>query len=363
VGRRGILARRGEVRAGCGGVVVRAEATAEASATVRLCGDARSRRPDGRGSGGRDRGQSQRRRPYVRAGLVWPTKAGQKRRLDPGGASQRDATPGGVACLRATAGYDRRRAAAEPNGHGRTRLPPSAEPDRCVEEFRAGQAGRHRSTCRLPALPSGRSGARGRRSGETRRCASVPSWTVPRREVCPDVGRWTPRSGDRAPGVTTEPNGPFAFGRRPVSGEVRPCPVHVPRRGAMSGRAGVPRGGAGCVRGANLWRGQPQRRCRCETEPAGLREERSVKRLRKPEDAAQPGEANPVQVASRCLRRHRGHEPHEGKLREQRSGAGQTLKRSPSPREDETVWQTPGPDAGGNTSETGSQDQGHRGGA
>jgi hypothetical protein len=34
-----------------------------------------------------------------------------------------------------------------------------------------------------------------------------------------------------------------------------------------------------------------------------VREEQSVKRLRKPEDAAQPGEANPVWVASRNLMR------------------------------------------------------------
>jgi hypothetical protein len=35
-------------------------------------------------------------------------------------------------------------------------------------------------------------------------------------------------------------------------------------------------------------------------------------RLRKLEGAAQPGEATPVLVASRCLERRRGTEPHEG---------------------------------------------------
>jgi hypothetical protein len=45
-------------------------------------------------------------------------------------------------------------------------------------------------------------------------------------------------------------------------------------------------------------KGKPQRRHRRETKPEGCREERSVKRLRKPVDAAQPGQANPVLVAS-----------------------------------------------------------------
>jgi hypothetical protein len=53
-------------------------------------------------------------------------------------------------------------------------------------------------------------------------------------------------------------------------------------------------------------KGKPQRRYRHETRPEGFREEQSVKRLRKPEGVAQPGEANPVLVASRCLKRQRG---------------------------------------------------------
>jgi hypothetical protein len=44
---------------------------------------------------------------------------------------------------------------------------------------------------------------------------------------------------------------------------------------------------------------EAQGRHRHETRPEGLRAEQSVKRLRKPEGAAQPGEANPVQVAAR----------------------------------------------------------------
>jgi len=49
---------------------------------------------------------------------------------------------------------------------------------------------------------------------------------------------------------------------------------------------------------------------------AGMKQDRqgsgrneSVKRLRKPEDAAQPGEANPVWVAARYLKRCRGTNP------------------------------------------------------
>jgi hypothetical protein len=44
---------------------------------------------------------------------------------------------------------------------------------------------------------------------------------------------------------------------------------------------------------------EAQWRHRHETRPEGLRVEQSVKRLRKPEGAAQPGEANPVLVATR----------------------------------------------------------------
>jgi len=49
---------------------------------------------------------------------------------------------------------------------------------------------------------------------------------------------------------------------------------------------------------------------------AGMKQDRQgsgrnqgVKRLRKPEDAAQPGEANPVWVAARYLKRCRGRNP------------------------------------------------------
>ena len=58
--------------------------------------------------------------------------------------------------------------------------------------------------------------------------------------------------------------------------------------------------------GGKPLKGKPHRRYRHEIRPDGFREEQSVKRLRKPAGAAQPGEASPVWVASRCLKRHRG---------------------------------------------------------
>jgi hypothetical protein len=60
------------------------------------------------------------------------------------------------------------------------------------------------------------------------------------------------------------------------------------------------------LRGRNKpLKGEAQGRYRRETEPERFREERSAKRLKKPEGAAQPGEASPVQVASRCFIRRR----------------------------------------------------------
>jgi hypothetical protein len=55
--------------------------------------------------------------------------------------------------------------------------------------------------------------------------------------------------------------------------------------------------------------GKPQERRRYETRPAGSRAEEGVKGLRKPEDAAQPGQASPAPVAARYLMRCRGRNP------------------------------------------------------
>jgi hypothetical protein len=73
---------------------------------------------------------------------------------------------------------------------------------------------------------------------------------------------------------------------------------------------GVPRGVPAIGR-ENPLKGEPQERSRYETGPAGSRGERGVRRLRKPGDAAQPGQASPVQVAPRHLMRCRGERPQE----------------------------------------------------
>jgi hypothetical protein len=98
-------------------------------------------------------------------------------------------------------------------------------------------------------------------------------------------------------------------------------------------------------------KGETHGRYRRETEPEGFREEQRARRLRKPEGAAQPGEANPVQVASRCLMRRRVNQPHEGSVVRRRLVSGHravrrntvdhTLERSPSSREDGKVLRVP----------------------
>jgi len=67
-------------------------------------------------------------------------------------------------------------------------------------------------------------------------------------------------------------------------------------------------------------------------EGSGRKE--GARRLGKPGGAAQPGEASPVSVASPCLIRCRGAEPHERRPREGRSVSGHTLEQDRSPRED-----------------------------
>jgi hypothetical protein len=59
-------------------------------------------------------------------------------------------------------------------------------------------------------------------------------------------------------------------------------------------------------------KGEAQGRYRCEIKPGRLREEEGVKRLRKSEGAAQPGEASPVWVAACFRKRRRVPNPMEG---------------------------------------------------
>jgi len=103
-------------------------------------------------------------------------------------------------------------------------------------------------------------------------------------------------------------------------------------------------GGAGGVerhpgdRKGNPLKGEPQERRRYETRSAGQRGEEGVRRRRKPEDAAKPGEANPAYVAPHCLIRCRGKKPQESvsvphdRVRAGRdggrSGSGHTLEQS-----------------------------------
>jgi hypothetical protein len=65
------------------------------------------------------------------------------------------------------------------------------------------------------------------------------------------------------------------------------------------------------VRKGKPLKGEPHECRRCETEPAGFRGEQGVRRLRKPEGAAQPGQVSPVLVAPRHLMRCRGEKPQE----------------------------------------------------
>lgn len=112
----------------------------------------------------------------------------------------------------------------------------------------------------------------------------------------------------------------------------------------VSARRRETSGGAGGVerhpgdRKGNPLKGEPQERRRYETRPAGQRGEEGVRRPRKPEGAAKPGEANPAHVAPHCLIRCRGEKPQESvsvphdRVRAGRdggrSGSGHTLEQS-----------------------------------
>jgi hypothetical protein len=138
-----------------------------------------------------------------------------------------------------------------------------------------------------------------------------------RRTVARPTGTWTP-SGDAEPDRARTKH--FGARRRPTSGGARGVERHP---GDRKG---------------NPLKGEPQERRRYETRPAGLWGEEGVKRLRKPEDAAKPGQANPVQVAPHHLKRCRGKKPQESVsvLHDRaraardggRSGSGHTLEQS-----------------------------------
>ena len=113
------------------------------------------------------------------------------------------------------------------------------------------------------------------------------------REDRPADHRVTPARGERIHRML-EPSKPRAAREHRRFG--------VGRSGRGNGKEGWPRREAGRLPvGGNLRRRKTQERRRHETRPAGLRAEQSVKRPRKSEGAAQPGEASPVWVASRYL--------------------------------------------------------------
>jgi hypothetical protein len=78
----------------------------------------------------------------------------------------------------------------------------------------------------------------------------------------------------------------------------------------MVSSRGAPATGEG-----NPLKAETQGRYRHETRPDRLQAEQSVKRLRKPEGAAQPGQASPVQVAACFRKRRRVTDPMEGSRR------------------------------------------------
>jgi hypothetical protein len=86
--------------------------------------------------------------------------------------------------------------------------------------------------------------------------------------------------------------------------------------------------------GGKPLKGEPQERHRRETKPEGIREEQSVKGLRKPAGVAQPGEVSPVLVASRLFIRCRGGKPHERRASREAVRFGSYPGVERSPRED-----------------------------
>jgi hypothetical protein len=73
--------------------------------------------------------------------------------------------------------------------------------------------------------------------------------------------------------------------------------------------------------GESLCRWKAHERHRHETRPEGFRAEQSVKRLRKPEGAAQPELVASVLVAARCLKRWRVAKLHGRAVDERRARA------------------------------------------
>jgi hypothetical protein len=151
--------------------------------------------------------------------------------------------------------------------------------------------------------------ARGHRTEPAR--ALWCMWTFERHNL---LAAWHLRSGASGAGRTGSTLcrlGRPTDGRNPLAGD-------FPKKDASFTPAGQRQEGQALRKeGSAAWEGkplkvEPHRRYRRETKPEGFREEQRAMRLRKPVGAAQPGEANLVWVASRCLKRQRGQEPQGG---------------------------------------------------
>lgn len=138
-----------------------------------------------------------------------------------------------------------------------------------------------------------------------------------------DRGRWgehleevkrQERHDRRDPG-NTGPTGTDSLGAQ-ILEAVRP--IRSPSWQVVDGSLRKRQGGQVASRDApatgegNPLKTKAQGRYRHETRPERLRAEQGVKRLRKPEGAAQPGVVGPVQVAARFCKRRRARNPMGG---------------------------------------------------
>jgi hypothetical protein len=145
------------------------------------------------------------------------------------------------------------------------------------------------------------------RIGSHRRVTTADRSTDSRIGLKPLKTRPTPPAPSRAAPTPLLGAREDATRRRGNGSDSDDAPRRDRRQQRQEGQ-GVPRG-VPAVREGNPLKGEPHERRRCETEPAGSRGEQGVRRLRKPEGVAQPGQASPVQVAPRHLMRCRGEKP------------------------------------------------------
>jgi hypothetical protein len=132
------------------------------------------------------------------------------------------------------------------------------------------------------------------------------------------IGRWIP--GNTGPSRTDLPDASIP------EAAVRRLGV-----GANSMRGSARREAWRLLGGENLWKSKPRGVTGMKQGRKG-RAEQGVKRLRKPEGAAQPGEASPVQVASRQRKRRRATNPMGGPFAPTRDDSSFGARADPSTR-------------------------------